>query len=334
MPEQREQMEEGQRTLLTVDARAPRSRRVMLADIVLDASDRRDDALVSSVRRVGLMEPPVLAEQEDGRFKIIAGRRRVAALKQIAAEDGTEATAATEAKVFAPGALTQGDMAALLLTENGNRRENPLVEMRAVLALKRDGYTRAEIARSLNQSPGWVARREQLAALHARLQRELKARRVTFGNAVRMARLPMPEQEHIVADLDQRRVVDPQARASEDAMRSARSVGPGNIERLFTGPSPEQVAVAERPVMEGGPAAATLAIRFAALASAAQGLYRDALAAQLAAGVGGARYSTLVRHAQVAAERLGTAAAIADRVQAALRATNPTEEEEVTDAPA
>ena len=42
-----------------------------------------------------------------------------------------------EAKVFEEGTLSGGEMASLLLTENGNRSENPVVEMRAVQALVR-----------------------------------------------------------------------------------------------------------------------------------------------------------------------------------------------------
>jgi ParB-like chromosome segregation protein Spo0J len=311
MPTERDEATtEVQRTLLTVEARAPKARRVKVADITLEADGRKDDTLVSSIRRVGLLEPPVLVAVGD-RYKVIAGRRRVAAVKLIAKQDDNEETATVEAKVFEEGTLSGGEMASLLLTENGNRSENPVVEMRAVQALVREGFTVAEIAASLGQSPQWVRRRQSLATLHPTLVKELKARRLTFTNAVRMAGMPESEQAMIVDELIGRRAADPRARAGDDAIRASRAVGEDRSAALFTTatPRPESPSViGAAPAQPPDPDLTTFAAHVSVATGAVEGLYNRAVSEQQADPTRNpTRVNAMIRHLQVAAQRLGEA---------------------------
>jgi ParB/RepB/Spo0J family partition protein len=118
--------------------------------------------LVSSIREQGLLQPVVVQARGDGRYVIVAGHRRVAAFRQLAAEGGGKW--ASIPAVVRSG-LDDAKLAALAYTENVARAALTAVEEGTALQAMVDkglARTNEELA-SLVQQP--VARIKRLRRL-------------------------------------------------------------------------------------------------------------------------------------------------------------------------
>ncbi|MBI2060704.1 MAG: ParB N-terminal domain-containing protein [Nitrospirae bacterium] len=166
-------------------------RRVAVRDIVLSGPAPDVKKLADSIGRVGLLQAPTLEAAGDGRYRVRAGRRRVWALRSLGWE-------MIDARVYDEGDLSEVERVGILLTENGNRSENPVAELAAIERLVASGLTAKGIAKSLGQPSTWVKARLALRNLSPDLRKALETGTLTLSTALRAARLNKEEQGALV----------------------------------------------------------------------------------------------------------------------------------------
>lgn len=162
---------------------------------------------VESIRRMGVLQPiAVIQNGRTGRFTVAAGRRRVAAARQL---EFTE----IPALVFAPGTPPH-IAAAMALTENLQRRPNPLTDLVAIERMVAAGSNEAQIATELRVPVATVRSRMRLARLIPALRQRLEQGQIAPTVAEAVARMPSNEQE----------MLNGQAIAAGDGVVTARMV--------------------------------------------------------------------------------------------------------------
>jgi ParB/RepB/Spo0J family partition protein len=166
-------------------------RQVSLAIIDPDGFDPSDlpDDFVQSIRRFGVLQPVTLLEHpvpDAYTYKIIAGRRRVAA----AFRAGLLFIPATVLPRETPTTV----VAAMMLTENYQRGENPIVDLRAIQILVAAGVQETEIARHLGMSVSQVRSRRALANLTPVMRNALVRGELSVRLANQVARMPASSQ--------------------------------------------------------------------------------------------------------------------------------------------
>lgn len=100
--------------------------------------------LANDIKKNGLLQPIVVREGEGGKYEIIAGHRRFAALKMINEE-------LVECNVIDAG---DSELTQLQLVENVQRKNMSAFEL--VEAFEKLGKTQSQIAKILNKSQAWV----------------------------------------------------------------------------------------------------------------------------------------------------------------------------------
>jgi len=165
---------------------------VKLADISGDDNRKytRDDGfrqLVSSIKVHGVIEHPVLRDLGDGNYRIIAGRRRVAALRELKAID-------VECSVYAANVPVSEEEIAL--AENVNRLDmHPLDEAALFSSMAARGAPVGEIAKYYARSPSAIYKRLRLATLIDELKGMFRDGRLDITGAAMLAELPEEDQK-------------------------------------------------------------------------------------------------------------------------------------------
>jgi ParB-like chromosome segregation protein Spo0J len=242
------QIENGQQSFLPEERFTP-----TLADIPLDMI--RGNTLepgagfVENIRRVGLLNP-VTVVRRDGRggnalhFDLAAGRRRVAAMRQIRGVGG-----AIPANVF-PSGTPMSIVHAMSISENAQRRPNPLTDLRAIEALVAQGASEEQIARELHLPTSTIRSRMRLAALIPELREAMEADRMSPSTGERAARLNVDQQSrlagHLAASETNRITMDDVAAllrvntaAQVEALPEAVFATPTTPPQAVAGPTPE-----------------------------------------------------------------------------------------------
>lgn len=142
-------------------------------DVVLDA------AFVKSIATHGILQPVLAVPTEDGRYRLIAGERRVEAARQaerstvpVVVRDVDDATAGVWQAV-----------------ENLHRRDLTVSEEAAACARSLgSGMTRKALAAALNRPATWVRARLAVAGLPADVQAVIDAGRLEATDAVTLAK--------------------------------------------------------------------------------------------------------------------------------------------------
>jgi ParB/RepB/Spo0J family partition protein len=150
------------------------------------------DQLVNSVKVCGIIEPPVLRRQKDGlQYKVIAGRRRIAAAR------------AAEKKAILCAVIEYDDPASdeeIALAENVNRLAmHPLDEAAAFSRMEKRGASVAEIAKYYARSPQAIYQRLRLASLTEELKGMFRDGRMGISEAAVLAELPEEDQKDFFA---------------------------------------------------------------------------------------------------------------------------------------
>lgn len=182
---------------------------VRLDDIVSAGNIRHDlgdiDELANSILSVGLLEPPVVSDQMsiDGKYTLLAGHRRVAALRKLKWSDVDVVIR------HIPGA--DGDIARLIvqLVENLQRRDlEPIEEARGYAQLRAMGVKQADIARRVGRSAGHVSKRLALVDLPEEIAKH--ADNISAENLYEIARASKAGADltEIASVLDSGRPVD------------------------------------------------------------------------------------------------------------------------------
>jgi ParB family chromosome partitioning protein len=146
-----------------------------------DLDDIED--LARSIAAQGLIQPLVVSPVESaGTFKLLAGHRRLAALRALKRE---------HALCLVRTGDTPADTIALMLVENGQRVPlKPLEEARAYRALMDEhGWTQAELGKRIGRSQALISQRLMLLNLPAEEQAEFEAGRITARDAREQARV-------------------------------------------------------------------------------------------------------------------------------------------------
>ena len=173
---------------------------------LLDANRRQprhrfDDAgleeLSKSIRRTGILQP-VLVTKEGGRFRIVAGERRVRAARLAGL---------SEVPVIVREGVTDRDHLLLALVENVQRRDlTALEEAEAYRHLKDDfGLTQEDVAERVGKDRATVANALRLLKLPAAVRAALEEGVLSAGHARALLALPSAaDQEQLAKEVVRR----------------------------------------------------------------------------------------------------------------------------------
>jgi len=142
--------------------------------------------LLKSIQEKGILTP-ILVERNGAGYKILDGRRRVAAAIQLGLE-----------KV--PAVLVEGGGPEITLLAHGTRSENPVAELEAICELQRRGLSEKEIAHAGYSSISRIRRLAKLNRLAPELAEKVADGEIAPGVAFQIASLPQEEQRQLLAD--------------------------------------------------------------------------------------------------------------------------------------
>ena len=190
MPEKRPALGRGLRALIPdAPAAPPESTREVDLDLLRPNRDqpRRAiedtnlDELAQSIRAHGIIQPILVARQDDGSFEIVAGERRWRAAQRA----GLLRVPVVVRDVAHSKRLE------LALIENIQRENlNPIEQAAAYGRLAEEfGLTQEQIARSVGRDRATVANYQRLLGLPAEVRAELAAGTLTMGHARAIAGL-------------------------------------------------------------------------------------------------------------------------------------------------
>ncbi|MFI5197897.1 MAG: ParB/RepB/Spo0J family partition protein [Thermoanaerobaculia bacterium] len=190
----------------SVRTEAPSAGLRIVAIDLLDANRRQprrsfDDTgieeLSQSIRRTGILQP-VLVTREGGRFRVVAGERRVRAARRAGL---------AEVPVIIREGVTDRDHLLLALVENVQRRDlTALEEAEAYRHLKDDfGLTQEDVAERVGKDRTTVANALRLLKLPAAVRSALEDGSVSAGHARALLALPSAaDQERLANEIVRR----------------------------------------------------------------------------------------------------------------------------------
>jgi len=139
---------------------------------------------LESVEKYGILEPPLVAPTGEGRYRVIAGRRRLNAARLLGFE--------TVKCIVKEG----GDDAVLTLIENFQRTDNPALEAELIDRLiKERGLKKTEVAKLLNVSNSHITKRLRLLNLIPEIFEKLKKFEISITVARELAKLSPEDQK-------------------------------------------------------------------------------------------------------------------------------------------
>lgn len=152
------------------------------------------EGLAQSIRAHGIIQPILVARQEDGSFEIVAGERRWRAAQRAGL---------LRVPVIVRD-VGHGKRLELALIENIQRENlNPIEQAAAYARLTEEfGLTQEQIARSVGRDRATVANYQRLLGLPAEVRAELAAGTLTMGHARAIAGLTDARaQRHVAREI-------------------------------------------------------------------------------------------------------------------------------------
>ena len=149
-------------------------------------------ALVSSIRRDGVLQPVLLIRAYGDGYWIAEGRRRIKAARAAG-------------RTTIPAWIADGDRAfaaVLGLVTHGTRRDNPAAELDAIQRLLTLGADERTIARETGLRLATIRQRLRLLALDETLREALRRGKLAVGTAEHAAKLPAAAQRRLASRLD------------------------------------------------------------------------------------------------------------------------------------
>lgn len=164
-------------------------------DLVVDAKENRvlEDitGLAKSIQENGLLVAPLLRTIGDGQYEIVAGHRRIAALRKLGE---------TQVMAHVNRELHDQDAAMLQLVENLQRQElDPLDEARAVARIIGLGMSIKELAVKAGRSQTVIRSRLRLLELPEQFYEDLRAGGLDLGDAEALAKANVSEAVKVEA---------------------------------------------------------------------------------------------------------------------------------------
>lgn len=174
-----------------------------LTDLSLDALVIQDNVrrtlneattreLADSIKATGLASPILVRPAKRGRFEVVAGQRRVAAVKLL----GLPTIAALVRQ------LTDTEAREIQITENLQRENLPPLEEAAGFRELLAGSEIDAVAAKLGKSASYVTRRLKLLDVIAPVRDALKAGAIEVGHALELARLSEDQQKDILNQME------------------------------------------------------------------------------------------------------------------------------------
>lgn len=151
------------------------------------------EALMSSIRTTGLLDPILVWDQGDGSYTILSGHYRVRAVRRL-----------KQSKILCRVAACDRHTAHVIYCTSNlmTRGLSALEEAHIITGLiAQEGYTQEDAAKLWGRSKSWVCRRiKLLTELDPRIKTELEQGRLLPRVAQELSRLPQGnEQERILA---------------------------------------------------------------------------------------------------------------------------------------
>lgn len=178
----------------------PHMRRVSLEDLHPDPANLREhvsaprdgddqgqhvddiEQLADSIRSVGLLQPIVARETDDGHLVVVAGHRRLAAIKRLRW---------THTDVIVRPPMRPDHVVAAMLIENGQRRDlDPIEEARGIRKLREaHNLTDGQVAIKIGRSQSHVSSRLALLTLTPEQQDEVRRGDLGVTHGANLGRL-------------------------------------------------------------------------------------------------------------------------------------------------
>jgi ParB family chromosome partitioning protein len=200
--------------------------RIPLASIDASPSNPRGDDLVDieplaqSIRRHGLLQP-ICVRRVGGRYELLAGHRRLAAVQQLhERKPGDDRWRWISAVVLAADDVTANQV--LIAAQAQIRTWSAAAEAKVLDQLTASGMTLEEIGQVFGRTEGWVSRRRRVLADPA-----LASHVLTGGLSVSAA-----EQLLVIGDVVERTKVGQRAAAEGWSESRCRRAVQGHIRRL------------------------------------------------------------------------------------------------------
>ena len=147
--------------------------------------------LQNSIKQYGIIQPPTIRQIDDDQLKVIAGRRRIEAARQLGH---------THADCIVKDADDPVDDDEIALIENVNRQEmHPLDEAAGFKRMADAGNPIEEIARYYARSPSAIYKRLRLCGLIEELKVMLRDEKICIAGAALLAELPEEDQRDFFA---------------------------------------------------------------------------------------------------------------------------------------
>jgi ParB/RepB/Spo0J family partition protein len=145
------------------------------------------DILAESIKTEGLINPPTVVDNGDGTYRVIAGRRRIAAVRQLKWKEVT---------VRVIDEADTDRLESIGLSENVNRQEmNALDEAELFKKLLDKGTGIKDIAAYYDRSVSGIHHRVRLCGLHEEIKTMFREGRISLSGAALLASLPEGDQE-------------------------------------------------------------------------------------------------------------------------------------------
>jgi ParB/RepB/Spo0J family partition protein len=142
--------------------------------------------LLKSIREKGVLTP-ILVQRNGAGYKVLDGRRRVAAAFQLGLEE-------------IPAILIEEGGPEITLLAHGTRSENPVAELEAICELQRRGLSEKEIAQAGYSSLSRIRRLAKLNRLAPELAKKVADGEIAPGVAFQIASLPQQEQRQLLVE--------------------------------------------------------------------------------------------------------------------------------------
>ena len=190
---------EAQMNLLPTEALDFEEATIPLSEIALPVmSVPAESSLVESIAAYGVLQPIIVRfNMATNLYDVVAGRRRFDAARKVAvtAEDGEDATIPARIITYA------GDTNVITLVENTQRKDNPLSELQAIVALQKLGASEKDIQQATGFPIGSIRARMKLEKLVPELMQAVTIGTVSMTAATEAARLPAAIQKKLVKKL-------------------------------------------------------------------------------------------------------------------------------------
>jgi len=150
------------------------------------AGTRVRASLCKSIRERGILVP-ILVTREGERYRILDGRRRVAAAQQLKLE-------------VVPAILVERGGPDITILAHATRSENPIAELQAIQELVREGLGEKQIAQAGYAELGRIRRLTRLNRLAPELAEKVEAGQIAAGLAFQIAGLSLEAQRRLAGE--------------------------------------------------------------------------------------------------------------------------------------